>query len=108
MFEEELKILLEKTWSDEERNLIVRLTDNVMYYKKLLPKSLKQDILDALKMCNSLKIELDVYRNKILCEDKNECESEDKNKSENKSENKNESENKSEDKNESEDKTECK
>ena len=74
MFEEELKMLLEKTWSDEERNLLVRLTDNVIYYKKILPKSLKQDITDALKMCNTLKIELDIHRNKTLYESENKCE----------------------------------
>jgi hypothetical protein len=88
MFEEELKILLEKSWTDEERGLIVRLTDNVLYYKKLIPKSLKQDILDALKMCNSLKIELDVYRNKCECKCENKCECKCENKCECKCENK--------------------
>jgi len=66
MFEQELENLLQKNWSDEERALIVRLMDNVMYYKKLIPKSLKHDIFEALKMCNVLKMELEMYRSKEL------------------------------------------
>jgi hypothetical protein len=45
--------------------------DNVAYYKKLLPKTLKQDIFDALQMCNTLKNELEYYRTK--CNLKCEC-----------------------------------
>jgi hypothetical protein len=66
MFEQELENLLQKNWSDEERALIVRLMDNVMYYKKLIPKSLKHDIFEALKMCNILKMELEMYKTREL------------------------------------------
>ena len=68
MFEEELENLLKKNWSDDERALIVRLMDNVMYYRKLIPKSLKHDIFEALKMCNVLKVELEMYRSKETIE----------------------------------------
>ncbi len=75
MFEEELQLLLEKKWEEEERVMLNKLIDNLMYYKKLLPKSLKKDITDALQMCNLLKLELDKYRElckcKITC--KNNC-----------------------------------
>lgn len=67
MFEEELQNLLKKRWSDEERRLITSLTDNAIYYKKLIPKSFKQDILDALQMCNVLKNELEIYKEKCKC-----------------------------------------
>jgi hypothetical protein len=67
MFEEQLETLLQKEWSEEERILIKRLMDNVAYYKKLLPKSLKQDIFDALQMCNTLKNELQYYRTICKC-----------------------------------------
>ena len=42
MFEQELDNLLQKNWSDEERRLISLLMENIIYYKKLIPKSLKQ------------------------------------------------------------------
>ena len=67
MFEQELETLLQKKWSDQERSLITRLMENVTYYKKLIPKSLKQDIVDALQMCNVLKTELEIYREKCKC-----------------------------------------
>lgn len=67
MFEQELDNLLQKPWSDEEKILISRLMDNVAYYKKLIPKSLKQDILNALQMCNVLKTELETYRETCKC-----------------------------------------
>jgi len=62
MFEEQLKILLEKKWTEDELKLINRLTSNLGYYKKLIPKSLKQDIAEALQMCNLLKVELETYK----------------------------------------------
>lgn len=77
MFEAELENLLKKSWSDEERAMITRLMENVTYYKKLIPKSLKQDIVNALQMCNVLKDELEYYREICKCnntEDKNCCE----------------------------------
>ena len=74
MFEQELENLLQKKWTDEERILISRLMENVTYYKKLIPKSLKQDIVNALQMCNVLKTELEIYREKYKC--KEECEEE--------------------------------
>jgi len=67
MFEQELDNLLQKNWSDEERRLISLLMENVIYYKKLIPKSLKQDIMNALQMCNVLKTELEIYRAKCNC-----------------------------------------
>ena len=67
MFEQQLDILLQQEWSEDEHKLISRLMDNVTYYKKLIPKSLKQDIMNALQMCNVLKTELDLYRKKCIC-----------------------------------------
>jgi hypothetical protein len=67
MFEEQLKILLEKKWTEEELQLINRLTSNLGYYKKLIPKSLKQDITEALQMCNVLKVELEKFKETCKC-----------------------------------------
>ena len=67
MFEDEVKLLLENEWTDEEKTLIENLISTVMYFKRMLPKTFKQDILCALQMCNSLKIELDLYRKKCTC-----------------------------------------
>jgi hypothetical protein len=78
MFEEQLETLLQKEWSEEERILIKRLMDNVAYYKKLLPKTLKQDIFDALQMCNTLKNELEYYRTKCKCNLNYKCKCEGK------------------------------
>jgi len=73
MFEEELKLLLEKKWEEEQRELINKLMSNLTYYNKLLPKSLRKDITDALQMCNVLKMELEKYRELCKCQLKCNC-----------------------------------
>lgn len=70
MFEEELNLLLEKEWSKEEREMMTKLLKNLTYYKKLIPKSLKQDIAIALQMCNTLKTELETFRTQCTCVNK--------------------------------------
>lgn len=67
MFEKELESLLEKKWDTDQKELIKRLFDNLMYYKKIIPKSLKQDIFSALEMCNILKKELEIYKELCKC-----------------------------------------
>ena len=67
MFEEELENLLKKNWSDEEKRLITALTENAIYYRKFIPKSFKQDILNALQICNTLKTELEIYKEQCKC-----------------------------------------
>jgi len=67
MFEEEVKSLLENEWSEEEKIMITNLISTVTYFKRMLPKTFKHDIISALQMCNSLKIELDLYRKKCSC-----------------------------------------
>ncbi len=62
MFEKELESLLEKKWDTDQKELIKRLFDNLMYYKKIIPKSLKQDVFSALEICNILKKELEIYK----------------------------------------------
>jgi hypothetical protein len=59
MIEEELRKLTDKTWADEEKVIIQKLIDGFMYYRKLIPRSFKTDIVLALQMCNSLKDKLD-------------------------------------------------
>lgn len=66
MIEEEVGKLLEKTWLDEERDLIKRIMDSMLYYKRIIPKSLKKDIVDALQMCNRLKEKIDEMETKLL------------------------------------------
>ena len=67
MFEKELQLLLEKKWTEEEVTMINRLLETLQYYKKLIPKSLIQEIVAALQMCNTLKTELDTFREKCNC-----------------------------------------
>jgi hypothetical protein len=60
MIEEEIKKLLEKEWSPEERGMIQRIMDGLLYYRKLIPRSLKADVIAALQLCNQLKHQLDM------------------------------------------------
>jgi hypothetical protein len=60
MIEDEFKLLLEKEWSEDERVMIQRIMEGLLYYKKLLPKGLKADVINALQLCNKLKDQLDL------------------------------------------------
>jgi beta-glucosidase/6-phospho-beta-glucosidase/beta-galactosidase len=52
--ENELALLQEKDWSEKEIEMIKSLTENIKYYRKLIPNTLKKDICEALNMCNEL------------------------------------------------------
>lgn len=54
---EQTLLLLTLDWKEHEKTLIKRLTDSLISYKLLLPKSLKQDIKDMLLMATNIKIE---------------------------------------------------
>ena len=54
---EQTNALLNHDWTSHEKNLIKRLTDSLLYYKYLLPKNLKVDIVAILEMANKLKHE---------------------------------------------------
>jgi hypothetical protein len=60
--ENELTLLQEKDWSEKEGEMVKSLIENIKYYRKIIPNSLKKDICEALNMCNELKVELDTYR----------------------------------------------
>lgn len=55
MIEEEFAKLLEKEWTEDEKAMIIRIRDGLLYYRKILPSSLKQDVVAALQLCNRLK-----------------------------------------------------
>jgi hypothetical protein len=57
--EQEITELMARNWTDEEKELIQKITDGVMYYKRLIPKGLKTDIIIAIQLCNSLKLQLE-------------------------------------------------
>ena len=65
MFEDEMKKLLDKQWEEDEHKLISRLLENLVYYKRLMSKSLKTDIILVLELCNKLKTELEDLKEKI-------------------------------------------
>lgn len=59
MIKEEFEKLLLLEWNDEEREMINRIMEGILYYKKLLPKTLKNDVISALQLCNTLKVKLE-------------------------------------------------
>ena len=64
-FEKECEKLLSLKWSEEEHLLIKKILENVMYYKKLMPKELKKDIQEILLLTSTLKIEHEILVEKF-------------------------------------------
>jgi hypothetical protein len=66
MLEEELNKLLEKNWEAEEKQLVKRIMDGLLYYKRFLPKNFKDDVLMSIQLCNKLKNELETLKVKNI------------------------------------------
>jgi len=53
------KLLLDHNWSDDERVLFKKMIDNLIFYRKLIPKAMKTDIITLLEISNKIKKEYD-------------------------------------------------
>lgn len=59
MLEEEFSKLLEKEWEEDEKELVKRIMEGLLYYKRFIPKNFKEDILSTIQLCNKLKNDLE-------------------------------------------------
>lgn len=59
---DQINTLLNQDWTPEEKELIKRLSDNLIYYKYLIPKNLKTDVISILDMANNVKQEYTFYK----------------------------------------------
>ena len=62
---EEFKKLLEKEWDEDDKKIIEKIMEGLLYYKKILPSSFKTDVSDAIKLCNRLKDQIVLLEEKI-------------------------------------------
>lgn len=65
MIEQEFQKLLDREWLDEERELIEKIIESVLYYKKFLPRQMKDDVIRALQLCNQLKEKLEILSKRL-------------------------------------------
>lgn len=73
IIEQELKKLMDKQWEEDEKQVLQKLVDGFLYYKKLIPKTFKLEVIAALQICNKLKDKLDLLTALYEKENK-ECE----------------------------------
>lgn len=62
------KLLLDKSWNEEEKVLIKKMIDNLNFYKSLIPKALKGDIIAIFDMANKIKDDHDILKENKKCE----------------------------------------
>lgn len=74
LIEDEFSNLLTKKWTEDEMKMIKRIMDGITYYRKLMPKGLKDDVIAALQLCNKLKIELEEFAVSCDCKKLEELE----------------------------------
>lgn len=60
---EESKKLLEQKWREDEKILIKRILDTVHVSRHFIPKNLKKDIADLLKLATNIKEEYETILN---------------------------------------------
>ena len=56
---DEIDIMLSTNLMDNERELLTKMRTSLNYYKSLIPKDLKKDIVELLKMATKYKLEHD-------------------------------------------------
>lgn len=56
--------LLLKNWTTDEKEIINRLIDNMVTYRRIISKSVKKDVTDILKIANHIKAEYDIIKDK--------------------------------------------
>ena len=59
---EEANQLLNHNWSETEKMLVKKVIDNLIYYKSVIPKSLKKDVQDLLHMANATKTHYELLK----------------------------------------------
>lgn len=59
---EQTNALLNHDWTHEEKILIKRLVDSLLYYKYLIPKNLKSDVIAILDIANKIKHEYTILK----------------------------------------------
>lgn len=59
---EQTNALLNHEWTPDEKVLIKRLVESLLYYKYLIPKNLKSDIVAILDMANNIKHEYTILK----------------------------------------------
>jgi hypothetical protein len=61
----QIDLLLTKGWTPEEKDLIKKVYDNLIFYKTMIPKNLKKDITLLLQMANDIKSDYDLIKLKM-------------------------------------------
>lgn len=51
----EYQELLSLEWNEAERSMLERLIQHLQFYNLLIPKVLKTDIIESIKLCTELK-----------------------------------------------------
>lgn len=62
---DQFNILLNNNWTNDEKNMIKRIMDGLLFFKKLLPNSLKNDVILAINLCNELKNENELLKKQL-------------------------------------------
>ena len=71
---EQTNALLNHDWTSDERTLIKRLVDSLLYYKYIIPKNLKSDVVAILDMANKIKHEYTILKKtKCTLKRRNSC-----------------------------------
>lgn len=60
---EQINKLLIQEWTPYEEILITKALNNLLYYKSFIPKSIKNDVIDILKMAINIKEDYTILKN---------------------------------------------
>jgi hypothetical protein len=59
---EQANLLLNQEWNEQEKILVKRSIQNLLYYKSFIPKAIKNDVIDILTIANSIKSEYTILK----------------------------------------------
>ena len=67
LLQAKLDEILLLSFSDEDRKMMTEMMTNMLYYHRLIPKSMEVDIVKCIDLCIREKLSLDNFRASCSC-----------------------------------------
>ena len=59
--------ILKLSWEDGDKKMLSEMMSNAIYYHRLIPKSMINDVIQCIDLCIREKLSLDKFREKCTC-----------------------------------------
>lgn len=65
--------ILKLSWEDEDKKMLSEMLSSAIYYHRLIPKNMINDVIRCIDLCIKEKLRLDEFREKCTCAHLDSC-----------------------------------